>query len=133
MRQFRVTPKTPIKASSWYEPEFKGTWSDEEIELWKNTDWGARDYKELPVDGDTFTGDIVIYGNGEPEYQEVTFQKFIRPNSIFPPYYRPVFDEATEKYMNRTYAGPMGDGTEHNGYSVHDRYETYELYEILSR
>jgi len=141
MKQFTKFPRgmkstKAIKAAHalyGWEPKFEGQWSDAEKELWENTDWKARNFEEVPVSQDTFEGKITIYGDGPKRTEPVTFRKYICPNTTFPPYYAPAWDTATQKKMNRMYAGPMYDGHKHNGYSVHDRLETYELYDQLSR
>ena len=55
------------------------------------------------------------------------FTKHLRSNPIYPPYYAP--DE--QPFENAV--GPMFDGYRVNGYDVHDRYETQEIYDLLSR
>lgn len=133
MRQFTVKPKQSIKASYSWEPKFEGTWSDDEIELWKSIDWKARDFKEYPVEDDRIDGEITIYGEGSPRKLPATFHKVIYANPVFDPDYVPAQPEDKRKEMLHRYAGPMYDGHMHDGYRIHDRYETYELYDRLSR
>ena len=44
-----------------WEPEFKGYWSDKDRKIWESTDWKARDYKQLEVEGDTVEGILTFY------------------------------------------------------------------------
>lgn len=106
-----------IKVDKSYKPE--------DLELWKSIDWQARDYEEYPIPEDNFVGKIYLYGNGN-KTENVEFCKYLRSNPIYPPYYGPV-DEISG------YAGPMYDGHKYNGYDIHDRYESWELYDMLSR
>lgn len=102
-------------------------WTKEDIELYKSTDWKARNYKDLDA-GDEFKSSVFIYDvTGSKEIEGVVFHKFIRANSIFPPYYRP-----TENPVAENIVGPMFDGNKHGKYDIHDRYESTELNNILS-
>ena len=127
---------------SAYEPTFKGTWSEEDIELWKSIDWKARNYEEYPVEGTETASTVYIYGLGEYGigHDYVTMSgnmiKYLRPNSIFPPYYAPdpAFAARIDaKYGKYGIVGPMYDGRSFDGYSVHNRYETQEVYDALTR
>lgn len=103
--------------------------SREDIDLHESIDWKSRDYKDYPVPGDTFRSQVHVYGldNNPYAFKNFTFQKFLRANPIFPPYYKPIdFDDSG-------LVGPMFDGREYDGYDIHDRYETSELYDMLSR
>ena len=125
--------KRYIKSSYSWEPEFKGKWSDEEIKLWKSIDWKARNYRDYIVEDDTFEGEVVVYGLGEPYYIPTTFVKHIWANPIYSPCYDPVDEDiASKEFPDEVIVGPMGDGNNHNGYLVHDRYETQKLYNMLS-
>ena len=118
--------------SSW-EPKFDGEWSAEDKELWNQIDWKARNYEEYEVSDDTIKSDIVIYGLGRPEHISTTFVKCIRPNPIYPPYYHPLDKHIAKKeFPNARIIGPMYDGNKHDGYDIHDRYETQTLYDQLS-
>ena len=126
--------KRYIKSSSAVQ-NFKGHWSEEDKDLYKSIDWKARNYEEYPVEDDTFTGSIIYYTNNGPVTNNgVTFVKVIRPNSIYPPYYRPDDLDLYAHPMNidKTFIGPMYDGNQHNGYDVHDRYESQEMYDALT-
>lgn len=102
-------------------------WDESDIELHKNTDWAARNYKELPVPEDSFTSDAIAYRAGsEPESKPVKFIKYIRSNPIFPPYYGP------EEKPFEGVVGPMFDGNKHGNYKIHDRYEDQKTYDLLS-
>lgn len=116
------------------ELEFKGYWSDRDKQIWQETDWRARDYDELPVEGETFEGFADVYGLPRDEKIRVTFQKHIRANPIYPPYYRPVYDSKLREYMKQHgLVTAMYNGNMEGQYDVHDRFETYELYDMLSR
>lgn len=118
-----------------YEPEFKGYWSERDKELWHATDWRARGYEDLPVEGDTFEGTGYFYVIGtEVVKKRITFQKYLRANSIYSPYYGPVYDSQLKEYMKEnSFLTAMYDGTMEGNYPVHDRFETSELYDVLSR
>ena len=116
------------------EYEFEGYWSERDKELWEKTDWKARDYKELPVEEDTFLGSGYFYSNSGIKARTMEFIKYIRPNPIFPPYYGPIYTSEVLEYMkNGGYVYPMYDGRQEGNYDIHDRFETQELYDILSR
>lgn len=123
---------------SAYEPTFKGTWSEEDIELWKSIDWKARNYEEYPVEDefDSFiTGEVTIYGLDDHGISiPCTFQKVLRANPIYPPYYRILPEDLAaikDEYPDYALVGPMYDGNKHGGYKVHDRLETQEVYDVL--
>ena len=125
---------------SAYEPTFKGTWSEEDIELWKSIDWKARNYEEYPVEDefDSFiTGNVTVYGiENHGILIPCTFQKVLRANPIYPPYYRVLpedLDAIRDDYPDYALVGPMYDGNKHDGYKVHDRLETQEVYDVLTR
>ena len=85
------------------------------------------------VEDDTFEGEVVVYGLGEPYYIPTTFVKHIWANPIYSPCYDPVDEDiASKEFPDEVIVGPMGDGNNHNGYLVHDRYETQKLYNMLS-
>lgn len=115
--------------------EFDG-WSQEDIDLWEQIDWKARNYEAYPVESDSFRGHIVLYGVFDnPVYIPCKFQKYIRSNPIYAPYYGPVDPYfALQDYIDDGYKiiDPMYDGRKHNGYQIHDRCETQELYDSLS-
>ena len=56
--------------------------------------------------------------------------KFLRSNPIFPPYYAAVMEKPFG--MDVSYVGPMYDGHYYDHYDIHDRYETQEVYNMLS-
>ena len=118
-----------------YEPEFKGYWSERDKQLWRETDWHARGYEELPVEGDTFEGIAYIYGIGnEVVKRKITFQKYIRSNPIYEPYYGPVYDSQLKEYMKEnSLLSAMYDGDMEGNYPIHNRFETDDVYDRLSR
>lgn len=126
--------KRYIKSSYTWEPKFEGTWSEEEIALWRSIDWKARNWEEYVVKDDTFKGTVVIYGmEGGAKYIDTTFVKYIRPNPIFPPYYGPIDEDiANKEFPGNHIVGPMYDGRKKSNYMIMDRYETQRLYDMLS-
>lgn len=107
-----------------YDP--KQGWTEDDIELHKSIDWEARNYKEYDA-GDPIKGTIYIYReDGTQQIPNATFHKFIRPNPIYSPYYAPVEQPGMDV------VGPMYDGRTHNGYDIHDRYESQAIYDMMS-
>ena len=126
--------KKYIKSSRY--TEFDG-WAQEDIDLWNQIDWKARNYEEYPVPSDSFVDSIVLYGINRGGIRiPATFQKYLRANPIYSPYYGPVDSRsALKEYRDQGYriVGPMYDGRRHDGkYDIHDRFETQELYDALS-
>jgi len=114
--------------------EFKGYWSSYDKEIWKKVNWSERNYEDYPVDGDTFRSKIYIYGLGDVVTKEVEFQKFLRANPIYPPYYRPIYTTELMEYMQDNHlCYPSYDGRTDGCYQIHDRFETAELNDMLSR
>lgn len=106
-------------------------WTKEDIELHDNIDWPSRNYFDYPVDGDSFESTAVLYTPQGKKTVKTTFVKYIRSNPIFPPYYAP---KDTKPFGTKiSYVGPMADGHSKNGYDIHDRYETQEVYDVMSR
>ena len=135
--------------SSWgsmmgdYKQYDTNEWLQEDIELHKSIDWQARNYEEYPVEGETFDGPCYVYGLGEMTVRipTVKFQLMLRANPVFPPYYAPVDPERVKAEacrrvgINRNDAqivGPMSSGHKYGKYDVHGRFETQELYDVLS-
>lgn len=107
----------------------KDGWTEDDIKLHKSIDWKARDYLDYPVTDDTFTGTAYCYGFKHPLTKEVKMCKYIRSNPIFPPYYAAIEDPFKDFHG---VVGPMFDGRKHKTYDIHDRYETQDLYDLLS-
>lgn len=124
--------KRYIRNSYSWKPKFEGTWSEEEKKLWESIDWEARDYEEYPVESDTIQGEVKFVGtNYEPV--PAKFIKYIEPNPIFGPYYAPVEEGKIKQILDHDkILGPMRGAT-HNGYPVMNRYETAEVYDMMSR
>lgn len=101
-------------------------WSQEDIDLHKSIDWRARNYEEYPVMDDTVDGIATAYTDEGTKRAPVTFVKHIRPNPIYPPYYKSI-DEPFDGVV-----GPMYDGNSHGKYDIHDRYESQGVYDMLS-
>lgn len=128
---YHQTDKSQLEESIWgdYKPYDKTEgWTDEDIELHKSIDWAARDYKEYPVIDDSFNGKAVCYSTEDGTvYQDCKFIKYIRSNPIYPPYYAP------EENPFPNAVGPMYDGNHYGNYDIHDRYESQEIYDALSK
>lgn len=106
-------------------------WDPADIDLYNSIDWKQRNYKEYPVPTDSFMGTARLYSQQGEITQRVKFIKYIRPNAIFAPYYRPEVEKPFD--VDFSYVGPMYDGAVHGYYGVHDRFESSQLYDILSR
>lgn len=112
--------------------DFKGYWSQLDKDLWRYIDWAARDYKDYPID-DVIHRKAYFYGNNQSEERFIDFIRVIRSNPIYPPYYKPVMTYELQKFIeDGNYVGPMYDGRAEGNYDIHDRYETQELYDMLS-
>ena len=111
-------------------------WVQEDIDLWHQIDWKSRNYEEYPVEEDSFDGYLILYGIRSGGIKiPCRFQKYLRSNPIYAPYYGPVDEySALQDYRKKGYqiVGPMYDGRSHGKYHVHDRFETQELYDALS-
>jgi len=95
------------------EPEFSGYWSDKDKEIWENTDWKARNYEDLPVEdtADPIASTGYFYSQHGSFTKPIVFVKYIRANSIFPPYYRPVYDTELKDFMKKgSFCYPCYDG-----------------------
>lgn len=102
-------------------------WEPEDIELHKSINWKERNYEDFAVSEDSFETEVVAYElKGGPQRKTVKVVKHLRANPIYPPYYR-----ATQQPFKNV-VGPMYDGHKHGKYDIHDRYETQEVYDILS-
>lgn len=120
------------------EVEFKGLWSEREKQLWKETNWEERDYEDLPIEDDTFLGTGYFYSNKGVNQAQVEFVKYIVANPIYPPYYGPIYSSSLltimeEGFDGESYLRAMFDGHTHNDCKVHDRFETQEVYDALSK
>lgn len=111
-------------SESNYTP-FNG-WDEEDIIKHQSIDWANRNYKDYEDDSEEFKSEVVAYGFGKPIKKIVTMHKFFRANPIYPPYYKAV-EEPFEGVV-----GPMYDGNKHGNYDIHDRYETQDVYDMLS-
>lgn len=123
-----VFDEPTAKNEAWsYEPTYDKNdgWTDADIELHKATDWKARNYAELPVPEDSFMHTAVAHTDEGTKRKSCKFVKYIRANSIFPPYYKP------ETKPFEDVVGPMHDGEDHNGYGIHNRYESQDVYDAL--
>ena len=116
--------------------EFNGYWSDKDKEIWENTDWKARDYKDLPVDdiADPINGLGHFYTTNGSLTKPIIFIKYIRANPIFPPYYGPLYDSELIEFMyNNNFCYPCYDGRKEGPYNIHDRFESSDVADALSR
>lgn len=127
--------KRYIKSAMWYGKTSNGYdvadgWTEEDIKLHKSIDWRSRNWEDYPVPEDSFISKAVCYMDDGRYENRVKFVKYLRSNPIFPPYYRPETNPFPEL---KGVVGPMYDGNKHDGYGVHDRYESQDMYDMLSR
>lgn len=116
------------------ESNFEGYWSEKDIELWKSIDWKSRNYEEYPVEDDTIEGIGYFYTLKGALNKPITYVKYIRPNPIFPPYYGPVYTIELLEFMKENhFCYPMYDGHKEGPYNIHDRFESSDLNDLLSR
>lgn len=108
-------------------------WNERDQQLYNETDWKARNYEELPVEKDIIDTYIIVYGVNPPLSMKCQAQLMIRPNSIYPPYYKPILTSEMNRKLHEIHAvGPMFDGESRGKYDIHNRYETQELYDMMS-
>lgn len=114
--------------------EFEGYWSERDKEIWNRTDWKARNYEDVPVEDDVIDGTAYIYGLDKEVKINLKFQKYIRSNPIYSPYYGPVYTPEFRKYKNENHlCSPCYDGRKEGPYQIHDRFESSQLADALSR
>ena len=102
-------------------------WEEEDIKFWNHIDWHKNGYSDFARTDDTITAKVTKYSmHNDPETKEVTMCKYFRANPIYPPYYA-----AVEKPFDKC-VGPMYDGHKAGKVDIHDRYETQEVYDLLS-
>ena len=102
-------------------------WEEEDIKFWNHIDWHKNGYSDFARTDDTITAKVTKYSmHNDPETKEVTMCKYFRANPIYPPYYA-----AVEKPFDNC-VGPMYDGHKAGKVAIHDRYETQEVYDLLS-
>jgi len=127
-----ITEAATITKGGWYGSRYtdynkEDGWTDEDIAKHKEIDWKERNYSDYPIPEDSFTSEAVAYTDNGTKRAKVKFIKYIRSNPIFPPYYAP------EKKPFTGVVGPMYDGNKHGSYGIHDRYESQDIYDALSR
>ena len=122
-KESKTTSRKDITESlKAYDPK---AWSEEDIEFHKSIDWSLRNFEEFPVKEDTIKAVAILYDFKNIKRVPTTFVKTFRANPIYSPYYAPVdnpFENAT---------GGMYDGEKHGIYSVHNRFETWEMYDAM--
>lgn len=102
-------------------------WEEEDIKFWNHIDWQKNGYSDFARTDDTITAKVTKYSmHNDPETKEVTMCKYFRANPIYPSYYA-----AVEKPFDNC-VGPMYDGHKAGKVDIHDRYETQEVYDLLS-
>ena len=111
-------------------------WEPQDIELYNSIDWESRNYKEYMVPEPVFKAYAILYTLNDGQHKiYVPYYKFIRPNgNIYPPYYAPKSNpfDYPKFDIEGGPVGPIFDGNYHRKYQVHDRYETYELYDFTN-
>lgn len=118
--------ESKIKEASDFEFDYSG-WDEEDIKLHKEIDWEARDYKEFIVPGTEYEGSTHFYSDHGLEIVKEKYAKILRPNPNFPPYYGPVDNTSTKEWTSAMY-----DGRKKDGYDLHDRRESWDIYRALS-
>ena len=116
--------------------EFNGYWSDRDKELWQSIDWKARDYKAYPVEDtqDPINSVGYFYTTNGKFTKPVTFVKYLNANPIYPPYYGPIYDSELTEFMRKNhFCYPMYDGRKEGPYKMHDRFESNDVADQLSR
>ena len=114
--------------------EFRGYWCERDKKTWEDTNWAERNYEELPIEEDTFEGYGYFYDMNGVSKKLMTFIKYIRPNPIYPPYYGPLYTAELKEYLKKyDFCYPMYDGHDENHVQIHDRFESNELNDMLSR
>ena len=112
----------------WWKNTYDETkWEPKDIELHKSIDWASNNYHEYAVESDSIEAPVHVYGTDEPYHKIARFTKHLRSNPIYPPYYKidvlPLGGKTT---------GGMFDGEKHGRYGIHNRFETWKLYDELS-
>lgn len=118
------------------EPTFEGYWSDRDKELWKRIDWKARNYEDFPLDevSDSINGLGYFYSNGGFIIKPVKFVKYLRANPIYQPYFGPIYNSELLEFMKtENFCYPCYDGRKEGPYDIHDRFETSDIADRLSR
>ena len=114
--------------------EFNGYWSTKEKELWLKTDWKKRNYEELMIEDDQFEDLAYFYDFNSKIEKRIIFVKYIRPNPVFSPYYGPLYTSELKEFMKEgSYCIPSYDGHMKGQYKVHNRFDSNELSDRLSR
>ena len=109
--------------------DMRDGWTPEDIQKHKSIDWKERNYEEYEDTSDQFKSEVVFYSfDRNPERKTVLMSKYFRPNPIYPPYYKAASGNKPFEYG----VGPMFDGHMHGNYDIHDRYESQEVYDMLS-
>lgn len=109
--------------------DMRDGWTPEDIQKHKSIDWKERNYEEYEDTSDQFKSEVVFYSfDRNPERKTVLMSKYFRPNPIYPPYYKAASGNKPFEYG----VGPMFDGHMHGNYGIHDRYESQEVYDMLS-
>ena len=101
-------------------------WTPELIDLHKSIDWAARNYEEYEVPGTEVVRPAHLYGGGGEKIERIPYVLKVRPNNIFPPYYG-----SKEFQPFEGYTSGMADGRKYDGFDIHDRFETWQMYDMM--
>ena len=101
-------------------------WGAKEAKIWRETNWKARNYKELLLGNNSFKKDVKVAGTNIV-LKNVKFVLEISPNPIFEPRYVPEGEYTTYRDYCWT-----ADGTKHNGYTVIGRADTWKNYNAMT-
>lgn len=102
-------------------------WTPQLIELHKSIDWEARNYEDYEVPNTEVSGWAYLYSENGKAKKNMKYALKLRSNPIYPPYYGTREFQPIEGYTNGMY-----DGHKIGKFEVHDRFETWDLYNRLS-
>lgn len=102
-------------------------WTPELIDLHKSIDWAARNYEEYEVPGTEVVRPAHLYGMGSEKIERIPYVLKVCSNNIFPPYYG-----SKEFQPFEGYTSGMADGRKYDGFDIHDRFETWQMYNMMS-
>ena len=99
-------------------------WKERDVLIHKCINWEERNWEEFDTE-ETIMMPIKVYGKDYDSKKLYTFHKMIRPNAIYPPYWKCVDLDVDEVL------GGMYDSRDYDGYGIHDRFESQEVYDAL--
>lgn len=101
-------------------------WCARHAALHKRIDWAARGYEEYET-SEIGLFRIYIHRYGQPvECKLARFHLVIRPNPIYPPYWRIFEEDMPQGVLNGMY-----DGENWGKYHIHNRFEDQRTYDMF--